>query len=169
MSKCPVCNAKIDRLNWWSNATGVLLLNWQVPLHLTRTIYKCPECDAVLFSDKDNAAVFLENETYPNETALYKCSRCSSMVKRVYYHIWQVGDICESCRSVMEPCNIECKIEDGCSIDYLFADDLRGLWNVMLKTRKSIYEQIVEAIKDYVSKNLPESEKENKTKIENRD
>jgi len=154
MNICPACKAKIDYLDWWSKAEGILEYDWQIQMDASYTKFNCPKCKAALFSNRDNAKIFLANETYPNDAAFYKCSRCGKTANKVYYHVWNAGDLCKECHNALEHTNMHCRVMDGDSTDILYSEDLECLWRMKLKTGKSITEQLLEAIEDYANKNL---------------
>ena len=169
-SKCPECGAKIDLLYWRATMEGNLWSDWQFETASVDTEYFCPKCNTVLFNNRDNASVFLKNKTYPNDTALYKCSRCKTLVNKVYYQVAPRGDLCEKCHDAFKHYNMRCKVVDGGSIDYMrYSGELEYLWEIKLKTGKPIIEQLLEAIEDYAAKNLVRSEKEDQVNIENKD
>lgn len=110
MNTCPKCGAKINRLNWRQVTFGTLQESWHMKISNTVHEYYCPECDVRLFSDKNNAAYFLESEQYPNNADTYKCNRCGIVTNRVYYHTWAVGDLCERCHDELKHLYVECRI-----------------------------------------------------------
>jgi len=72
MPRCPKCRKEIDHLIYEGNehmsATVVLssndtleYINWH-SYGIDEGNYKCPECDAVLFSSEEDAKAFLRNE-----------------------------------------------------------------------------------------------------------
>ncbi len=169
-SKCPECGAKIDLLYWRTTMEGNFRRGWEYETASADSEYFCSECETVLFSNRDNATVFLKNKTYPNDTALYKCSRCKVLVNKVYYQVVPRGDLCEKCHDAFKHLNMQCKVVDGGSIDYMkYSRELGHLWEIKLKTGKPIAEQISEAIKDYGAKHLLALEEKDLIRIENKD
>ena len=152
MNTCPKCGAKIGRLDWRQVTFGTLQENWHMQTSNTIKEYHCSECGVGLFSDKDNAAYFLESEQYPNNADTYKCNRCGIMTNRVYYHTWSVGDLCERCHQELKHLDVECRIEDKGIVDYVPKEILSDLWNIKMKSGTSIVEQILEAIEGYIDK-----------------
>jgi hypothetical protein len=168
MNTCPECGVKIDRLGWQRHVCGMLEPDWHIQLSVISTQYQCPECGVALFSNEDNANTFLKTEAYPSDNNLYKCSKCNVMTNKVYYHAWQVGDLCEKCFSSLKHLNMECRIEDEGVVDYLSREELKPLWRIKKKYGLSIVEQILEALEDYIAKHFLDVEEKYAPPINNR-
>jgi hypothetical protein len=130
--------------------------------------YRCPACEIALFSDKYNAVYFLKSDRYPSNAKSYKCGKCGVMTERVYYHAWDVGDLCEECHRELKHLNMECRIEDDGFVDLLSPEELEPLWRIKMKSGLSILEQILEAIEDYAAKHFISTEEKQMPPINNR-